>query len=83
MPVALDDPLIAAMDIRQTLPLHESSCRLRELCPQSPRDHGVAVLADSDELTGMRRSQAILDAMVGFGLPVRGGRPDTPTRRGR
>jgi hypothetical protein len=44
--VAVDDPLIAAMDIRQALPLHESSCRLRELCPHSPRDHGVAVLAD-------------------------------------
>ena len=29
-------------------------------------------LAGADELTGMRRSQAILDAMVGFGLPVRG-----------
>jgi hypothetical protein len=42
----MDDPLIAGMDIRQTLPLHESSRRLRELCPQSPRDHGVAVLAD-------------------------------------
>jgi hypothetical protein len=44
--VAVDDPLIAAMDIRRPLPLHESSCRLRELCPHSPRDHGVAVLAD-------------------------------------
>ncbi|MGB9222123.1 iron reductase [Mycobacterium sp.] len=46
MSVVVDDPLIAAMDIRQTLPLHESSRRLRELCPHSPRDHGVAVLAD-------------------------------------
>ena len=46
MTVALDDPLIAAMAIRQTLPLHESSRRLRELYPECPRVHGVAVMAD-------------------------------------
>lgn len=28
-----DDPLIAGMSIRQSLPLHESSTRLRELYP--------------------------------------------------
>lgn len=32
----------------------------------------VPLLAGSSELTSMRRSQAILDALVGFGLPVRG-----------
>jgi hypothetical protein len=42
----VDDPLIAAMAIDRTLPLHESSRRLRELYPQSPRVYGVAVLAD-------------------------------------
>ncbi|MGO4446725.1 iron reductase [Mycobacterium sp. 2YAF39] len=30
------------------------------------------LLAGSSELTGMRRGQAVLDALVGFGLPVRG-----------
>jgi hypothetical protein len=34
------------MAIDRTLPLHESSRRLRELYPQSPRVYGVAVLAD-------------------------------------
>ena len=29
-------------------------------------------LAGADELTAMRRGQAVLDALVGFGLPVRG-----------
>ena len=33
----------------------------------------VPLLARSSELTGMRRGQAVLDALVGFGLPVRGG----------
>jgi len=42
----IDDPLIAAMTIDRTLPLHESSRRLRDLYPQSPRVYGVAVLAD-------------------------------------
>ncbi|MHA3021391.1 iron reductase [Mycobacterium sp. BMJ-28] len=32
----------------------------------------VPMLAGSSELTSMRRGQAILDALVGFGLPVRG-----------
>ena len=36
----------------------------------------VPLLAGSSELTSMRRAQAVLDALVGFGLPVRGtGRP--------
>lgn len=42
----IDDPLIAAMAIDRMLPLHNSSRRLRELYPQSPRVAGVAVLAD-------------------------------------
>jgi hypothetical protein len=32
----------------------------------------VPQLAGADELAAMRRGQAVLDAMVGFGLPVRG-----------
>jgi hypothetical protein len=46
MTVAIDDPLIAGMAIRQTLPLHESSRRLRELDPECPRVYGVAVMGD-------------------------------------
>jgi hypothetical protein len=46
MTVAIDDPLIAGMAIRQTLPLHESSRRLRELYPECPRVYGVAVMGD-------------------------------------
>ena len=33
----------------------------------------VPLLADSSELTSMRRGQAVLDALVSFGLPLRGG----------
>jgi hypothetical protein len=44
--VAVDDPLIAGMAIRRTLPLHESSRRLRELYPECPRVYGVAVMSD-------------------------------------
>jgi hypothetical protein len=44
--VVVEDPLIAAMDIERALPIHESSRRLRELAPESPRVHGVAVMAD-------------------------------------
>jgi hypothetical protein len=46
MTVVVDDPLIAGMAIRQTLPLHESSRRLRELYPECPRVYGVAVMGD-------------------------------------
>ncbi|MDT5017798.1 MAG: hypothetical protein QOD39_3958 [Mycobacterium sp.] len=48
MTVAIEDPLIAGMVIRQTLPLplHESSRRLRELYPECPRVYGVAVMGD-------------------------------------
>jgi hypothetical protein len=38
----------------------------------------VPQLAGADELTAMRRGQAVLDALVGFGLPVRGRRGPRP-----
>ena len=41
----------------------------------------VPMLGGSSELLGMRRGQAVLDALVGFGLPVRGAA--TPHLRGR
>jgi hypothetical protein len=41
----------------------------------------VPQLAGADELTAMRRGQAVLDALVGFGLPVRG--PAAPRTRTR
>ena len=42
----------------------------------------VPMLAGSSEILGMRRGQAVLDALVGFGLPVRGQRAMSaaPTR---
>ncbi len=46
MTVVVDDPLIARMAISRTLPLHESSRRLRELYPECPRVYGVAVMGD-------------------------------------
>jgi hypothetical protein len=46
MTVVIEDPLIAGMAIRLTLPLHESSRRLRELYPECPRVYGVAVMGD-------------------------------------
>ena len=46
MTVEVDDPLIARMAIARTLPLHESSRRLRGLYPECPRVYGVAVMSD-------------------------------------
>ena len=46
MTVVIDDPLIARMSISRTLPIHESSQRLRELYPECPRVYGVAVMSD-------------------------------------
>lgn len=40
----------------------------------------VPLLAGSSELTSMRRAQAVLDALVGFGAPVRGTTRDTQVR---
>ena len=42
MTAVVDDPLISRMAISRMLPLHESSRRLRELCPECPRVYGVA-----------------------------------------
>jgi hypothetical protein len=42
----------------------------------------VPHLAGTDELAAMRRGQAVLDALVGFGLPVRGLSAATPRTRG-
>jgi hypothetical protein len=44
--VTIEDPLIAAMNVKEALPLHESSRRLRELYPECPRVYGVAVMGD-------------------------------------
>lgn len=46
MTAVVEDPLIAGMAIARTLPLHESSRRLRELYPECPRVYGVAVMSD-------------------------------------
>ncbi|MBB2992641.1 hypothetical protein FHR72_004145 [Mycolicibacterium iranicum] len=46
MTVVVEDPLIASMVIGRTLPIHESSRRLRELYPECPRVYGVAVMGD-------------------------------------
>ena len=46
MTVVVDDPLIARMTITRTVALHESSRRLHELCPESPRVYGVAIMSD-------------------------------------
>ncbi len=46
MTAVIDDPLIAGMVIREVLPLHESSRRLRMLYPECPRVYGVAVMSD-------------------------------------
>lgn len=60
MTVLADDPLIAAMDIVQPLPLHESSRRLRDLDPGCPRVYGVAVMAD----VGRRRWWPLASAVT-------------------
>jgi hypothetical protein len=46
MTVLIEDPLISSMAIRRTLPLHESSRRLRAIYPECPRVYGVAVMGD-------------------------------------
>lgn len=72
MTVVIEDPLIAGMAIGRTLPLHESSRRLRELYPECPRVYGVAVMRDlsrrrwwplSEALTE-HRLQAMFDLAV-------------------
>ncbi|MDX1891914.1 iron reductase [Mycolicibacterium sp. 050158] len=72
MSVVVDDPLIDRMSISRTLPLHESSRRLRELYPECPRVYGVAVMRDlsrrrwwplAEALNG-DRLQAMFDTAV-------------------
>lgn len=46
MRTVIHHPLISGMDIRRELPVHESSRRLRALCPACPLAYGVAVLDD-------------------------------------
>ena len=60
MTVLLDDPLIAGMSIARTLPLHESSGRLRGLYPECPRVYGVAVMSDLTR----RRWWPLLEALT-------------------
>lgn len=60
MTVVIDDPLIARMAIDRPLPLHESSRRLRELCPECPRVYGVAVMGDLSR----RRWWPLTDALA-------------------
>jgi hypothetical protein len=59
MTVLVDDPLIAGMAIRRTLPLHESSRRLRELYPECPRVYGVAVMGDLSRRRWWPLAQAV------------------------
>src|SRR5258707_8496788 len=59
MTVVTDDPLIAGMAIRRTLPLHESSRRLRELYPECPRAYGVAVMGDLSRRRWWPLSEAV------------------------
>lgn len=72
MTVLIEDPLIAGMAIKRTLPLHESSRRLRELYPECPRVYGVAVMGDlsrrrwwplAEALSG-DRLQAMFDSSI-------------------
>ena len=60
MTVLVDDPLIAGMAIERTLPLHESSRRLRGLYPECPRVYGVAVMSDLTR----RRWWPLLEALT-------------------
>ena len=72
MTIVVDDPLIERMAIRQVLPLHESSKRLRDLCPDAPRVYGVAVIGDLSrrrwwplaEILDTDRLQVMFDAAV-------------------
>ncbi|BCI53441.1 hypothetical protein NIIDNTM18_27190 [Mycolicibacterium litorale] len=61
MTALIEDPLIAGMAIKQTLPLHESSRRLRELYPECPRVYGVAVMGDLSR----RRWWPLTEALTG------------------
>ncbi len=60
MTVLVDDPLIAGMTISRSLPLHESSRRLRELCPEGPRVYGIVLMSD----VGRRRWWPLTSALT-------------------
>ena len=64
MTVSVDDPLIAGMAITRTLPLHESSRRLRELYPECPRVYGVAVMSRSDPAAVVAAARGAHDGSV-------------------
>ena len=64
MPTAVEDPLIATMAIGRPLPIHESSRRLRTLVPDSPRVHGVAVLADVSRRRWWPLDSAVADGRL-------------------
>jgi len=66
MTVVVDDPLISRMSINRTLPLHDSSRRLRELYPECPRVYGVAVMSDLSR----RRWWPLTDVLTTDRLPV-------------
>jgi len=66
MTVLADDPLVASMAMRRTLPLHESSRRLRELYPECPRVYGVAVMDDLSR----RRWWPVAEALTSDRLQV-------------
>jgi len=59
MTVLVEDPLISSMAIRQPLPLHESSRRLRELYPECPRVYGVAVMRDLSRRRWWPQAEAV------------------------
>jgi hypothetical protein len=66
MTVLIEDPLISSMAIKRTLPLHESSRRLRALYPECPRVYGVAVMGDLSR----RRWWPLAEAVTADRLPV-------------
>ena len=82
MTVLVDDPLIASMAIAQTLPLHESSRRLRELYPECPRVYGVAVMGDLSRRRWWPLAQALTTRPAAVDVRARG-RGDRQPRRGR
>src|ERR1700694_4060192 len=59
MTVVMDDPLLAGMATSRTLPLHDSSRRLRELYPECPRVYGVAVMCDLPRRGGWPLAEAV------------------------
>ena len=61
-----------AVDISGGRDIHRRRCGTSSAGRWSSAATHVPLLAGSSELTSMRRAQAVLDALVGFGLPVRG-----------